>query len=154
RQYSMDTLVSDWVLAQGYAFASTDKGNSGPDFYTYGRRPGDALAEWNRRTTQLTRAATAVVEQCYEHAPSRTYMTGISNSGSLTRWQLETHPELYDGGVDWEGTLWLPGGPNLFTFLPTAVARQLGRAGDEDMYAAGFTSGSEFLWPYHEKVYW
>lgn len=154
RQYAMDTLVSDWVLAQGYAFAATDKGNSGPDFYTDGSRPGDALAEWNRRTTQLTRAAKAVVAQYYGHAPRRTYMTGISNSGYLTRWQLENHPELYDGGVDWEGPLWRPDGPNLLTFLPTAVARQLGRAGDEDMYAAGFARGSEFLWPYHEKAYW
>ncbi|WP_250402137.1 tannase/feruloyl esterase family alpha/beta hydrolase [Streptomyces cellostaticus] len=154
RQYAMDTLVSDWVLAQGYAFAATDKGNSGPDFYTDGRRPGDAVVEWNRRTTQLTRAARAVVAQRYGHAPRRTYMTGISNSGYLTRWQLENHPELYDGGVDWEGPLWRPEGPNLFTFLPTAVARLLGRAGDEDMYAAGFARGSEFLWPYHEKAYW
>ncbi|MFE1886160.1 tannase/feruloyl esterase family alpha/beta hydrolase [Streptomyces diastatochromogenes] len=154
RQYAMDTLVSDWVLAQGYAFAATDKGNCGPDFYTDGARPGDAVAEWNRRTTQLTRAARAVVAQHYGHAPRRTYMTGISNSGYLTRWQLENHPELYDGGVDWEGPLWRPEGPNLLTFLPTAVARQLGRADDEDMYAAGFARGSEFLWPYHEKAYW
>ncbi|WP_225839237.1 tannase/feruloyl esterase family alpha/beta hydrolase [Streptomyces sp. NK08204] len=154
RQYAMDTLVSDWVLAQGYAFAATDKGNSGPDFYTDTDLPGDALVEWNRRTTQLTRAAREVVAQHYGRAPRRTYMTGISNSGYLTRWQLENHPELYDGGVDWEGPLWRPDGPNLLTFLPTAVARQLGRADDEDMYAAGFARGSEFLWPYHEKVYW
>ncbi|MBV2354059.1 tannase/feruloyl esterase family alpha/beta hydrolase [Streptomyces sp. J2-1] len=154
RQYAMDFLVSDWVLAQGYAFAATDKGNSGPDFYTDGDRPGDALAEWNRRTTQLTRAAKAVIAQHYGHTPRRTYMTGISNSGYLTRWQLENHPELYDGGVDWEGPLWRPEGPNLFTFLPTAVARQLGRADDEAMYRAGFAPGSEFLWPYHEQVYW
>ncbi|GAA3791404.1 tannase/feruloyl esterase family alpha/beta hydrolase [Streptomyces chiangmaiensis] len=154
KQYSMDTLVSDWVLAQGYAYASTDKGNSSQNFYTDGRRPGDAQAEWHRRTTQLTRAAKAVVAQRYGHAPRRTYMTGISNSGYLTRWQLEHHPELYDGGVDWEGILWRPEGPNLFTFLPTAVARQLGQADDEDMYTAGFTRGSEFLWPYHEKAYW
>ncbi|MDO0929309.1 tannase/feruloyl esterase family alpha/beta hydrolase [Streptomyces sp. TG1A-8] len=153
-QYAMDTVVSDWVLAQGYAFAATDKGNSGPDFYTDGTRPGDALAEWNRRATELTRAARATVARYYGHAPRRTYMTGMSNSGYLTRWQLENHPELYDGGVDWEGPLWRPDGPNLFTFLPTAVARQLGRAGDEDMYAAGFTRGTEFLWPYHEEVYW
>ena len=37
------------------------------------------------------------------------------------RWQLENHPELYDGGVDWEGTLWHPGRPNLLTFLPPAL---------------------------------
>ncbi len=154
KQYSMDVIVSDWVLAQGYAFAATDKGNCGPDFYTDGERPGDAIVEWNRRTTQLTRAAKEVVAQYYGHAPRRTYMTGISNSGYLTRWQLENHPELYDGGVDWEGPLWRADGPNLLTFLPTAVARGLGRAGDDDMYAAGFARGSEFLWPYHEKVYW
>ncbi|MPY51332.1 tannase/feruloyl esterase family alpha/beta hydrolase [Streptomyces acidicola] len=154
RQYSLDALICDWVLAQGYAFASTDKGNSGPDFYTDGKQPGGALAEWNLRTTQLTRAAKRVVAQHYGHAPRRTYMTGISNGGYLTRWQLENHPGLYDGGVDWEGALWRPDGPNLFTFLPTAVARQLGRADDEDMYAAGFTRGTEFLWPYHEKAYW
>lgn len=61
KQYSLDVLISDWAIAQGYAFASTDKGNSGPDFYTDGRRPGDAMAEWNRRTTQLTVAAKAAV---------------------------------------------------------------------------------------------
>ncbi|MFF3815771.1 tannase/feruloyl esterase family alpha/beta hydrolase [Streptomyces bluensis] len=154
KQYSLDALICDWVLAQGYAFASTDKGNNGPDFYTDGKRPGGALAEWNLRTTQLTLAAKRVVAQHYGHAPRRTYMTGISNGGYLTRWQLENRPELYDGGVDWEGVLWRPDGPNLFTFLPTAVARQLGQAGDEDMYAAGFTRGTEFLWPYHEKAYW
>ncbi|MFF4521539.1 tannase/feruloyl esterase family alpha/beta hydrolase [Streptomyces bluensis] len=154
KQYSLDALICDWVLAQGYAFASTDKGNNGPDFYTDGKRPGGALAEWNLRTTQLTLAAKRVVAQHYGHAPRRTYMTGISNGGYLTRWQLENRPELYDGGVDWEGALWRPDGPNLFTFLPTAVARQLGQAGDEDMYAAGFSRGTEFLWPYHEKAYW
>lgn len=31
RQYSNDFTISDWVLAQGYAFASTDKGKSGLD---------------------------------------------------------------------------------------------------------------------------
>ncbi|MGW3247466.1 tannase/feruloyl esterase family alpha/beta hydrolase [Streptomyces sp. NPDC001070] len=154
KQYSLDTLISDWVLAQGYAFASTDKGNNGPDFYTDGTRPGGAIAEWNRRTTELTRAAKRVVRQAYGRAPGRTYITGISNGGYLTRWQLENHPELYDGGVDWEGALWTGKGPNLFTYLPTAVAYQAGRAGHDDMIAAGFTPGTEFLWPYHEAVYW
>jgi Tannase and feruloyl esterase/3HB-oligomer hydrolase (3HBOH) len=154
KQYSLDFLISDWVLAQGYAFASTDKGNSGVNFYTDGTRPGDVIVEWNQRVTQLTRAAKAVVAQRYGQAPQRTYITGISNGGYLTRWQLENHPELYDGGVDWEGTLLLPDGPNLFTYLPTAVAYQLGQASHDDMIAAGFTPGSEFLWPYHEAVYW
>ncbi|MGW3096821.1 tannase/feruloyl esterase family alpha/beta hydrolase [Streptomyces sp. NPDC001102] len=154
KQYATDKAISDQVLAEGYAYAATDKGNSGADFYRDGTRPGDAIAEWNARTTQLTRAAKRAVAQRYGHAPRRTYMTGISNGGYLTRWQLENHPELYDGGVDWEGALWTPDGPNLLTSLPTAVARTLGSARDEDMYAVGFARGSEFLWPYHEKAYW
>lgn len=154
KQYSLDFLISDWVLAKGYAFASTDKGNSGVNFYTDGRRPGDAVAEWNDRVTQLTRAAKTVVAQRYGRAPRRTYVTGVSNGGYLTRWQLENHAELYDGGVDWEGTLFLPDGPNLFTYLPTAVAYTLGQATHDQMIAAGFTPGTEFLWPYHEAFYW
>ncbi|WP_405662633.1 tannase/feruloyl esterase family alpha/beta hydrolase [Streptomyces sp. NBC_00079] len=154
KQYATDTAISDQVLAQGYAYAATDKGNNGADFYRDGTRPGDAVAEWNARTTQLTRAAKRAVAQLYGHTPRHTYMTGISNGGYLTRWQLENHPELYDGGVDWEGALWTADGPSLLTSLPTAVARMRGAAGDEDMYAVGFARGSEFLWPYHEKAYW
>ncbi|GGX68668.1 tannase/feruloyl esterase family alpha/beta hydrolase [Streptomyces fructofermentans] len=154
KQYATDVAISDHVLALGYAYAATDKGNNGPDFYRDGTRPGDAVAEWNSRTTQLTRAARKVVAQRYGQAPRRTYMTGISNGGYLTRWQLENRPELYDGGVDWEGALWTADGPSLLTSLPAGVARVLGTARDEDLYAAGFARGSEFLWPYHEKAYW
>ncbi|MDF3147468.1 MULTISPECIES: tannase/feruloyl esterase family alpha/beta hydrolase [unclassified Streptomyces] len=154
RQYATDTAISDQVLARGYAYAATDKGNNGADFYRDGKRPGDAVAEWNARTTQLTRAARKAVAQRYGHAPRRTYMTGISNGGYLTRWQLENHPELYDGGVDWEGALWTADGPNLLTSLPVAVARMLGSAQDEDLYTVGFARGSEFLWAYHEQAYW
>ncbi|MFC9062190.1 tannase/feruloyl esterase family alpha/beta hydrolase [Streptomyces sp. NPDC057074] len=154
KQYATDKAISDRVLAQGYAYAATDKGNSGTDFYRDGVRAGDAVAEWNARTTQLTRAVRRVAAQRYGHAPRRTYITGISNGGYLTRWQLENHPGLYDGGVDWEGALWTADGPSLLTSLPTAVARTLGSARDEDLYAAGFARGSEFLWPYHESAYW
>ncbi|MFJ4872055.1 tannase/feruloyl esterase family alpha/beta hydrolase [Streptomyces sp. NPDC088757] len=154
RQYSTDALISDQVLARGFAYASTDKGNTGPDFFTDGRKPGDAVAEWNRRVTELTLAAKKAVRQRYGRAADRTYMTGISNAGYLTRWQLENRPELYDGGVDWEGVLWTAGGPNLLTSLPVTVARSLGRATDEDLVRAGFAPDSRFLWPYHEQAYW
>lgn len=154
KQYSTDVLISDAVLAQGYAYASTDKGNTGADFFADGRRPGDAVAEWNSRVTELTRAAKKAAQQRYGHGPRHTYMTGISNGGYLTRWQLENRPELYDGGVDWEGTLWTTRGPNLLTSLPVTVARSLGTADDEDLLAAGFADGSQFLWAYHQAAYW
>ncbi|MGW6414964.1 tannase/feruloyl esterase family alpha/beta hydrolase [Streptomyces sp. NPDC055055] len=154
RQYSTDALISDQVLAKGFAYAATDKGNTGPNFFTDGRAPGDAVAEWNRRVTELTRAAKKAVRQRYGRGPEHTYMTGISNAGYLTRWQLENRPELYDGGVDWEGVLWTTRGPNLLTSLPVTVARQFGQASDDDLITAGFAPGSRFLWPYHEKAYW
>ena len=137
----------------------TDKGNNGASFQRDGATPGDAIVEWNRRVTQLTRATKAVVKQTYGKAPKRTYLFGISNGGYLTRWQLENRPRLYDGGVDWEGTLFRAAGPNLFTYLPTALREYPKyKAGSEDahqkMLAAGFAPGSEFTWDYHYAVYW
>ena len=122
RQYANDRAIGDQALAEGYAFAATDKGNTGAAFYEDGVRPGDALAEWNTRVTQLTLAArAAAVAQRYGRPASRTLAAGLSNGGYLVRWQLENRPWLYDGGVDWEGTLWRADGPNLFTFLPPAL---------------------------------
>ncbi|GGR54020.1 tannase/feruloyl esterase family alpha/beta hydrolase [Streptomyces roseolus] len=161
-QYANDRAIADGVLARGYAYAATDKGNTGLAFHRDGKAPGDAIAEWNDRVTQLTRAARAVVAQRYHRPPARTLATGMSNGGYLVRWQLENHPELYDGGVDWEGILWRSDGPNLLDFLPKAMRAYpvyaAGGAGAEEarreLHAAGFPAGSEFLWPYHHKVYW
>lgn len=159
-QYANDFIISDWVLSRGYAFASTDKGNVGTSFYDDGSEPGGSIAEWNERVTQLTRATKAVVKDRYRTKPQRTYMFGISNGGYLTRWQLENEPRLYDGGIDWEGTLFRADGPNLMTYLPTALREypKYAATGDEDahdaMIEAGFAEGSEFLWPFHYTYYW
>lgn len=159
RQYAADFIIGDFVLAKGYAFASTDKGNSGVNFFRDAGQPGDSVAEWHTRVTELTRAAKEAVRQRYGRAPERTYMTGISNGGYLTRYAIENHPELYDGAVDWEGTLMLAQGPNLFTYLPTALHDfRAYKAGDEAahqrMLAAGFAPGSEFQWEDHYAEYW
>jgi len=159
RQYANDRAIADFVLSKGYAFAATDKGNTGTQFYRDGRHPGDAMAEWHRRLTQLAIATKAVVAQRYGRLPRRTTAAGISNGGYLVRWQLENHPWLFDGGIDWEGTLWRPEGPNLFTFLPEAMRDYPAyKAGDEQAHqrilAAGYAPGSEFLWQYHNDVYW
>ncbi|HEY0470395.1 MAG TPA: tannase/feruloyl esterase family alpha/beta hydrolase [Kribbella sp.] len=152
-QYANDKAISDYVLAKGYAFAATDKGNTGGNFFTDGVRPGDAIVEWNLRTTQLTRAARAVVAEHYGRAPREVVAAGISNGGYLVRWQLENHPELYTRGVDLEGTLWTAKGPNLLTFLPPAI-RGYEQHSPSQIVAAGFDSRSDFLWDYHYKVYW
>jgi hypothetical protein len=159
-QYANDYIIGDWVLARGYAFASTDKGNSGTSFYRDGEQPGDAIAEWHYRVSELAEAARYAVRTRYGRAPGRTYMFGVSNGGYLTRWQLENRPDLFDGGVDWEGTLFRDPGPNLLTYLPAALKHypEYAATGDaqahQAMIDAGFQRGSEFLWPYHYAYYW
>jgi hypothetical protein len=153
RQYANDRAIADPVLARGFAFAATDKGNTGLTFHEDGARPGDAIVEWNTRVTQLALAARSVVAQRYGRAPSMNLMAGLSNGGYLVRWQLEHNPWLFDGGVDWEGTLWTAGGPNLFTYLPTAL-RAFPAGDHQAMIDAGFAPGSEFLWAFHNSVYW
>ncbi len=165
KQYANDFIISDWVLSQGYAYASTDKGNTGTSFFNNASRsaPGQAVREWHDRVSQLTEAAKVVTAQVYGRSPDRTYMTGISNGGYLTRWQLENRPGVFDGGVDWEGTLFERDN-NLLDFLPQALrayptfrdapegpAKEAAR---QAMYDAGFEPGSEFLWDLHYNVYW
>jgi pimeloyl-ACP methyl ester carboxylesterase len=163
-QFALDFIISDFVLSTGYAFASTDKGNTGTDFYKDGSRPGGSVVEWHRRVEQLTKAAKATVEQHYDKRPEYTYMTGISNGGYLTRYAVENSPELYDGSVDWEGALWRRNGPNLFTHLPQALRHwnECKRSADtgyanhacELMRRAGYPKGSEFLWEEYYLEYW
>jgi pimeloyl-ACP methyl ester carboxylesterase len=160
KQYAHDVEVGDHAISRGYAYASTDKGNGGNNFYNDGVEPGDAGVEWNTRVTELTIATKAVVEQYYGRKPDRTYMTGISQGGYLTRWQLENRPELYDGGVDWEGTFWKADPPNVFSnlvaglkYFPSYQATR-DRAAHDAMIRAGFAPGSEFLWPDHYGIYW
>jgi dipeptidyl aminopeptidase/acylaminoacyl peptidase len=85
-------MISGFVLSKGYAFASTDKGNSGLRFYCADRTPGAAIAEWHRRIKQLTNATKEAAEKYYGDAPHRTYITGNSNAGYVTRYALEIIP--------------------------------------------------------------
>jgi hypothetical protein len=152
-QYANDKAISDYALSLGYAYAGTDKGNTGAEFFTDGLRPGDAIVEWNVRTTQLARAARATVTQYYGHPAREVVAAGISNGGYLVRWQLEHHPALYTRGVDLEGTLWTVKGPNPFTYLPQAI-KGYETHSSGSIVAAGFDPRSEFLWDYHYTVYW
>jgi hypothetical protein len=159
--YFPDTSTSNtnhgWNHDAQFVIRLPDRWNGG---YTDGQAPGDAIAEWNDRVTQLTLAAKAAVKKRYGHPARTTIATGISNGGYLVRWQLENHPELYQAGVDWEGTLFRAQGPNLLTYLPTALREypKWQATGDpsahDAMIAAGFAPGSEFLWPFHYTYYW
>ncbi|MGH3244086.1 MAG: tannase/feruloyl esterase family alpha/beta hydrolase [Spirillospora sp.] len=158
-QYANDRIIGDHVLARGYVFAATDKGNSGPTLYKDGRRPGDAIQEWHLRMAQLTSAAKRVAARKYGRAPRHTYVAGLSAGGYLVRGQLERFPWLYTGGVDWNAMLFAAKGPNLLTTLPPALRAYpryaAGKPGArEEMLAAGYPAGSEPLWDYHHKNLW
>ncbi|WP_242887949.1 tannase/feruloyl esterase family alpha/beta hydrolase [Actinomadura litoris] len=158
-QYANDRIIGDHVLARGYAFAATDKGNTGPAVYQDGRRPGDAIQEWHMRLAQLTIAAKQVAARRYGRAPRHTYAAGLSAGGYLVRAQLERYPRLYTGGVDWNALTFASKGPSLLTTLPPALRAypryKAGRPGaHEEMLAAGYPAGSEPLWDYHHKNQW
>lgn len=158
-QYANDRTIADHVLARGYAFAATDKGNTGPTLFRDGERPGDAIAEWHRRLTQLTVAAQRVAARHYGRAPRHTYAAGMSMGGYLVRWQLENVPWLYDGGLDWEGVLLTRRSPNLLATLPPALRAYprllAGQPGArEALRAAGYPPESEPLWETHYRTQW
>ncbi|WP_229928425.1 tannase/feruloyl esterase family alpha/beta hydrolase [Kitasatospora xanthocidica] len=159
RQYANDQIISDQVLARGFAYAATDKGNTGPELYKDGDEPGDAMMEWHLRVAQLTVAAKQVAAKHYGKAPTRTYAAGLSAAGYLVRWQLEHYPQLYTGGIDWNGLLLTRDEPALLTNLPPALRayprwdrHEPGAA--EAMYAAGYPKGSEKLWKAHYYTLW
>jgi hypothetical protein len=158
-QYANDRIISDQVLAKGYAYAATDKGNTGPELYRDGRLPGDAIMEWHRRLTQLTVAAKKTAARHYGRAPRTTYAAGLSAGGYLVHWQLEHHPSLYTGGIAWNALNFTADGPSLLTTLPPALrAYPRYAAGEPGAHArmldAGYPAGSEPLWDYSYKTQW
>ncbi|MFF7245149.1 tannase/feruloyl esterase family alpha/beta hydrolase [Embleya sp. NPDC008237] len=158
-QYANDRLISDHVLARGFAYAATDKGNTGERIFEDGRRPGDAIAEWHERVAQLTVAAKQVAARHYGRRPAKTYMAGASAGGYLVRWQLEHNPGLFTGGVELHGVLLTPAAPNILDTAPAAL-RAYPRYRDnvpgarEEMYAAGYPAGSEPTWEFHYRKLW
>jgi len=180
--FASDFILSDYALEKSWAYVSQDKGNMGANFFRQGGgapwQPGAAVQEWTTRMRQATAAARALLESL---APAygvpgvtRSYAAGISNGGYQVRRAIETDPKkngLYDGGVDWEGTLFLPSLPagirtqlpttgyNLFTYLPTSLAQYPGdvlgaQAAVDALAAVGFNPESQPLWSYHWGIYW
>lgn len=169
-QFASDILISDFVLARGWAYASQDKGNTGLNFFRAGADetggslrewiPGRAIAQWAGFMKTTAVAAEGVLAAHYGGEPTLTYAGGISNGGHQTRLALEQFPETFDGGVDWEGTLLQADAPNLFTYLPPALEAYPGwRAGSPEAYDALVHEGrmppdTEVIWDNHWSIYW
>lgn len=168
-QFASDIILSDWVVLKGWAYASQDKGNTGINFFRAGDDetgdsrdgwiPGRAVEQWATSMQRTAAAAKALLTQAYGRPPRLTYAAGISNGGYQVRLALERYPELFEGGVDWEGVLWTADGPNLLTYLPTLVRHYPAHQhGDPDAYWAlvdeGHVSpGSESTWEFHYPLW-
>src|SRR6266852_817530 len=126
-EYNGDWAWSDYVLPQGYAYASQNKGvlnlylvslNSPTQPANDPQKP---FTQWTQYMLQTASLAQAAAKAKYNHFPRRTYAVGTSNGGYQVRRAMEEAPDLFDGGVDWEGTFIDPSGPNILIDLPPAI---------------------------------
>jgi len=139
-EFNGDFAWSDYVVQQGYAYASQNKGvlnlflstaadplgcrlNPSSPVYVhfYDNDPGQPFTRWADFMVRAAELARAGVQAGYGRRPAFTYAVGTSNGGYQVRRAVEIAPQLFDGGVDWEGTFVDEHAPNLLTDLPAAV---------------------------------
>jgi hypothetical protein len=83
--------------------------------------PGQPFTRWAEFMIKAGELARDGVKAGYGRSPRFTYAVGTSNGGYQVRRAVELAPELFDGGVDWEGTFVDEHAPNLLTDLPPAI---------------------------------
>ena len=144
-EFNGDWAWSDYVIQKGYAYASQNKGVLNLRIATFNSPTppndlacrlnpvspvwvnffdndvGQPFVRWALFMGEAARLAQRGVEARYGHGPKFTYAVGTSNGGYQVRRAVELFPQLFDGGVDWEGTEVDPRGPNLLTDLPPAI---------------------------------
>src|SRR5580765_7235728 len=159
-EFNGDFAWSDYVVQKGYAYASQNKGvlnlriaslasdtppndlacrlNPASKIWVnfYDNDPGQPFVRWQIFMGEAARLARRGVEARYGRSPRYTYAVGTSNGGYQVRRAVELFPDLFDGGVDWEGTEVDPRGPNLLTDLPPAILNW------PDYLASGFSPDS------------
>jgi hypothetical protein len=149
-EFNGDWAWSDYVLPKGYAYASQNKGvlnfydvNFGSvtqpandPFSCRVNPPGGGLSllwvhffdvfpdkpftQWTQYMLQTAQLAQRAAKANYRNSPQRTYAVGTSNGGYQVRRAIEEAPNLFDGGVDWEGT-YIDPQENILVDLPVAV---------------------------------
>jgi len=185
-EYNGDFAWSDYVLQKGYAYASQNKGvlnfylstaadplacrlnpSSTTYVHFYDVDAGLAFTRWRDYIVDAARLAHFGVSMFYGHPARHTYAVGTSNGGYQVRRAIETAPELFDGGVDWEGTFVDAENPTLLNDLAAAVrnypdyvasgfdpnstaARNIVAAG----YPPDLTSGANSLWALNTASFW
>jgi hypothetical protein len=161
-EFNGDFAWSDYVVQQGYAYASQNKGvlnlfiagvsvaaplpsdplacrlNPASPVWVhfFDNDPGQEFTRWAEYMVLAGHLARQGVAYGYGHGPRYVYAVGTSNGGYQTRRAVELAPEIFDGGVDWEGTFVDEHAPNLLTDLAG------GNLNFPDYKASGFSSSS------------
>jgi 3HB-oligomer hydrolase (3HBOH)/Tannase and feruloyl esterase len=154
-EFNGDIVWSDYVVQKGYAYASQNKGVLNLQFTTaadplgcrlnpaspsfvrfYDNEAGQPFARWAKFMVAAGKIAQDGVKSAYGRPARYTYAVGTSNGGYQVRRAIETAPDVFDGGVDWEGTFVDEEAPNLLTDLPPAILNF------PDYVAAGFDPNS------------
>jgi len=145
-EFNGDFAWSDYVVQKGYAYASQNKGvlnlfivsfnsptppadplacrlnpASAVWVHFYDNDKGQDFTRWAQFMVKAAELARDGVKAAYGRHPRFTYAVGTSNGGYQVRRAVETAPDLFDGGVDWEGTFVDRHAPNILTDLPAAI---------------------------------
>jgi hypothetical protein len=185
-EFNGDFAWSDFVLQKGYAYVSQNKGiynlrlsdSSDPlacrlnplspvFVHFYANDPATPFTRWTDVMAQAARLGRDALAVHYGKRPDRTYAVGTSNGGYQVRRVIESAPELFDGGVDWEGTFVDPVAPNLLSGLPPAILNypDYAKSGFDpqstaakNIVAAGYppdlVSGTTSLWGLYSAQFW
>ena len=154
-EFNGDFAWSDYVVQKGYAYVSQNKGienfflssatdplacrlNPSSAIYVhfYDDDPAAVFTRWNEVMLAAAKLGREALQLHYGRTPARTYAVGTSNGGYQVRRAIETAPELFDGGVDWEGTYIDPAASNILASLPPALLNY------QDYVASGFDPNS------------
>jgi hypothetical protein len=192
-EHNGDFSWSDFVVQKGYAYASQNKGvlnlrivslasptppatdpapcrlNPASQVWVhfFDDDPGKPFTQWTQYMIEDAKLAQRAVRAQYRRHAKRTYAVGTSNGGYQVRRAVEEAPELFDGGVDWEGTFIDPRGPNLLIDLPPAIANFAAYAASgfdpnsaaaHSIVAAGYppdlVTGTTSLWGLYWAQFW
>jgi hypothetical protein len=190
-EFNGDFAWSDYVVQQGYAYASQNKGvlnlflaavSATPPadplacrlnpastvwVHFFDNDPGQPFTRWAEFMIKAGELARDGVKAGYGRSPRFTYAVGTSNGGYQVRRAVETAPELFDGGVDWEGTFVDEHAPNLLTDLPPAILNFPDYAASglssistasKNIRGAGYppdiVSGTASLWGLYNGQFW
>ena len=189
-EFNGDFVWSDYVVQKGYAYVSQNKGtlnftasnaadstacrldpSSTTFIHFYVNDPGMPFTRWATFMAEAARLGRAGVHIHYGREAQYIYAVGTSNGGYQVRRAVESYPELFDGGVDWEGTFVDPDMPNLLTTLPAAILNfpdyaasgfNLSSTAARNILAAGYppdvksTQGGRVisLWELHYLRFW